>query len=97
MAVYGSVSLRQGMSRLRVCWVCMVVSGGSRVLFSQYLENGGHNVAVELYNPSDFVVDLSGWQLWIATDGRRWPAAQPSDEEAVLRCGISDRPCDLPP
>lgn len=44
----------------------------SDLFFSEYIEGSGSNKAIEIYNPSDVVVDLSNYVLKQSHDGKGW-------------------------
>lgn len=44
-------------------------SNCSELFFSEYIEGGGHNKAVEIYNPSTTSIDLSNYSVQLFTNG----------------------------
>ena len=51
------------------------------IYFSEYIEGGGYNKAVEIYNPTGIDIDLAGYQIWTAFNGDEW------NEAAVYQLG----------
>jgi len=48
---------------------------GGELFISEYVEGGGFNKAVEIYNPTDAAVDLSGYQLALYSNGGTSPSS----------------------
>ena len=42
------------------------------LFFSEYIEGSSYNKALDIYNPTDSLVDLSQYQLWQISNGGEW-------------------------
>ena len=46
------------------------------LFFSEYIEGSSNNKALEIYNPTDAAVDLSGYEIWRISNGGDWAEGQ---------------------
>ncbi len=44
----------------------------SDLIISEYIEGSDDNKAIEIYNGTGDIIDLSGYELWTITDGGNW-------------------------
>ena len=54
---------------------CLYLGCATSIFFSEYVEGGGFRKALEIYNGTDGIVDLSGFEIWAVTNGGSWPEA----------------------
>ncbi len=63
------------------------VNAQAPLLFSEYIEGGGNNKALEIHNPTDAAVDLAMYQIAQAHNGEGWEFYHTFPADASIEAG----------